>query len=92
MLITFPLDYLVFVFSILPIQQIDQMFGFQKFKRIFCIALECVQKVVTVEKSMMKVEHFGVITRLDRVFFKELTDVKVTLEKKNCENAWVSKF
>ena len=50
------------------------------------------QKVVTVEKSMMKVEHFGMITRLDRVFFKELTDVKVTLEKKNCENAWVSKF
>ena len=28
-----------------------------------------VQKVVTVEKSVMKVEHFGAITRLDKVFF-----------------------
>ena len=44
-----------------------------------------VQKFVTVERSGMKVELFGVITRLDRVFFKELTDVKVTFGK-NCEN------
>ena len=41
-----------------------------------------VQKVVTVEKSVMKVELFGAITRLDIVFFKELTDAKVTFEKK----------
>jgi hypothetical protein len=39
-----------------------------------------VQKVVTVEKSVMKVVPFGVITRLDKVFFKELTDAKVTIE------------
>ena len=48
-----------------------------------------VQKVVTVEKSVMKVELFGAITRLDIVFFKELTDAKVTFEKKN---VWVSKI
>ena len=39
-----------------------------------------VQKVVTVEKSVMKVEPFGAITRLDIVFFKELTDAKITFE------------
>ena len=50
-----------------------------------------VQKVVTVEKSVMKVEPFGAITRLERVFFKELTDAKVTFEKKS-ENVWVSKI
>ena len=41
-----------------------------------------VQKVVTVEKSMMKVEPFGAITRLDRVFFKDLNDAKLTFEEK----------
>ena len=50
-----------------------------------------VQKVVTVEKSVMKVELFGAITRLDIVFFKELTDAKVTFEKKNVK-CWDSKF
>ena len=40
------------------------------------------QKVVRVKKSVMKVEPFGVITRLDSLFFKELTDDKVTFEKK----------
>ena len=48
-----------------------------------------VQKVVTVEKSVMKVEPFGAITRLDRVFFKELTDAKVTPEITKC---WDSKI
>ena len=51
-----------------------------------------VQKVVTVEKSVMKVEPFGAITRLDKVFFKRLTDAKVTFEKKivkmlGCKNS-----
>ena len=49
------------------------------------------QKVVTVEESVMKVEPFGAMTRLDSVFFKELTDAKVTFEKKS-ENVWVSKI
>ena len=40
------------------------------------------QKVVRVKKSVMKVEPFGAITRLDGVFFKKLTDAKVTFEKK----------
>ena len=40
------------------------------------------QKIVTVEKSMMKVEPFGAITRLDRVFFKDLNDAKLTFEEK----------
>ena len=65
---------------------------FQKFKCNFSYCTGAsVEKVVTVEKSVMKVEPFGAITRLDWVFFKELTDAKVTFEKRFCENVGFQK-